>query len=139
MKIGRHAAENGNTKAVRHFKTTMQLTVSESTVRRFKKLYFVALREHNGDPSKVTEIRHANRGRPLKLGELDDRVQQYIRKLRSAGGIVNKTVVLSAAQGIVTAFDKTLLAEYGGHINITPHWAASKKDGICSEKRHKSS
>ena len=54
---------------------------SESTVQGFKKAK---------DPDKVLEITHGLRGRRKKLGDLDQKVQVYIRKLRAAGTPVNR-------------------------------------------------
>ena len=118
-KIGRNAAENGNTKAAKQF------NVKESSVRHFKKLYYLSLKENGGNPDKVTFPDHGSRGRPLKLGKLDNKVQMYVKKLRAAGGIVNKTVVISAATGIVEALDPSLLQQHGGHINLGNSWAES--------------
>ena len=35
------------------------------------------------------------------------------------------SIVIAAAEGIVTAHDRTLLVQYGGHINLTHNWALS--------------
>ena len=56
------------------------------------------------------------RGRPVLLGELDLVVQDYIKNLRAAGGVVN-TIVMSAAKGIISAKDGGLLAESGGYVH----------------------
>jgi hypothetical protein len=72
-----------------------------------------------------TELPHANRGRPLKLGDFDARVQQYIRKLHEAGGVANSTIIIAAAKGIVKSDSPTLLNEAGGSIEITSAWAKS--------------
>ena len=62
-------------------------------------------------------IESKKRGRPLTLGELDSDVQTYIRGLRKAGTPVNLPVIVAGATGIVTAKDRSLLAENGGHIS----------------------
>ena len=65
-------------------------------------------------------------GRPLLLGKhLDGVVQEYISALCKAGGIVNTSLVLGAAEGIVTAKNPGLLAKHGGHIELTKSWAKS--------------
>ncbi len=46
----------------------------------------------------VATLPHGNRGRPLKLGDFDASVQRYIRVLRIAGGIVNRTIIIAAAK-----------------------------------------
>jgi len=61
-------------------------------------------------------------GRPLLLGvELDQTVQEHITSLRAIGGVV----VMTAAEGIVSARDASKLASHGGHIEITSTWAKS--------------
>ena len=42
------------------------------------------------------------------LGELDKKVQAYVRALRDAGGSIGSSIVIAAAEGIVTAHDRTL-------------------------------
>ena len=58
----------------------------ESTIRNFKKAYQTKIREGISVSSIV--ITSKSRGRPLLLGELDAIVQEYIRKLHLAGGIL---------------------------------------------------
>ena len=65
-------------------------------------------------------------GRPLLLGqELDKAVQDYIEALRVAGGVVNSTIIVAAANGIVSAKDPSLLVSRGGSISINKNWAKS--------------
>ena len=65
-------------------------------------------------------------GRPLLLGqELDKAVQDYIEALRTAGGVVNSSIVVAAAIRIVGAKDASLLTSRGGSISITKCWAKS--------------
>ena len=65
------------------------------------------------------------RGRPLLLGELDQKVQVYIKALRDAGGSVGTSIVIAAAVGIITAHDRNLLVQNGGYINLTRDWGLS--------------
>ena len=72
-------------------------------------------------------------GRPLLLGKnLDLLVKAYITALRKAGGVVNTSVVICAAQGIIAAKNHVLLAEHGGHI-LGP--ITVSVNGICEKKR----
>ena len=67
-----------------------------------------------------------SQGRPLLLGlELDEIVQDYIKSLRVAGGVINCTIVVTAANGIVKAKDISQLSSHGGNIVITKAWAQS--------------
>ena len=93
-KIGRFAADNGNKRAVERFSRELQRPLSESTVRGFKKAYYSELKKVK-DPDKVQELLHGARGKPNKLGDLDQKVQAYIRKLRAAGTPVNRSIVIA--------------------------------------------
>ena len=60
------------------------------------------------------------RGRPIILGEkLDHKVKMFVKNLRASGAIVNTTIVIAAARGIVEAENRALLAENGGHLDIS--------------------
>ena len=58
---------------------------------------------------EVKSIASRKRGCPLTLREVDTKVQAYIKALRKAGTPVNVNIVLAAAEGVVTAVDRTLL------------------------------
>jgi hypothetical protein len=62
--IGKYAAQNGNRSAVNKFTKELGKPLSESTVRGMKKNYLDKVKKA-GDPSKVTELVHGNRGQPL--------------------------------------------------------------------------
>ena len=65
-KIGKYDSENGNSKAINHFKGELQ-TLKESTVRMFKQGYGKKLREEKRNENAVAEvvaIPHDTRGRP---------------------------------------------------------------------------
>ena len=121
-KIAKYATENGNTAAVRHFAQEFP-SLGESTVRSFKKQYLAQVKKKPGE--SVEMLPKKKRGRPLTLGELDVKVQQYVRSLRKAGTPVNARIVMAAAEGIVKATDRTLLVEHGGSIQLTQAWAYS--------------
>ena len=64
------------------------------------------------------------RGRPLLLGKnIDEQVQLYLHKIRENGGVVTASVVVAAARGILMSRDRTQLAEFGGHIELSREWA----------------
>lgn len=66
------------------------------------------------------------RGRPLMLGEeIDDEVKQFIKNVRTSGGVVNTIIVVAAVQGIVGAENRALLKENGGHMDINRDYARS--------------
>ena len=66
------------------------------------------------------------RGRCVLLGDdLDLKVQMYLKKVREGGGVVTARIAMAAAKGIVLTCDKSLLAEFGGHIELNRFWAYS--------------
>ena len=125
-KVGKYAAENGTTNAIRLFSKELP-NLKESTVRGWKKAYLseLATKKRVGDEKmSVDRLPVAGRGRPLLLGkDLDHQVQAYISSLREAGGVVNTAIVIAAATGIVRRHDSNLLAANGGHIVFSKHWA----------------
>ena len=55
---------------------------------------------------------------------MESYVKQVLRGVQDCGGVVNTTITLAAAQGIITlAKNSNLLIENGGHINLTKEWA----------------
>ena len=87
----------------------------------------------------MKSIPSKKRGRPLTLGDIDKEVQAYIKALRKAGTPVSIQVVLAAAEGVVTARDRTLLQSNGGTIQLKRSWAMSllgrmKRRGSTSAK-----
>ena len=116
--IGRYAAENGPTRATRHFSEKLKMKISEPTARKFKEEYLKKLQEitviakqpcSSGSsttsiPVEVKVLPTKTQSRPLLLGEeLDKCVQDYITNLREIGGVVNTAIVIDAAIGIVSA------------------------------------
>ena len=66
------------------------------------------------------------RGRPLLLtDDLDRSVQRYLCKVRECGGVVTGRIALAAAKGIVTHYDKAMLSEFGGHLQLNLAWGYS--------------
>ena len=117
--IGKYAVENGPTKAPRHFSKLLGIDVPEPTARRLKAEYLKELDD------QVTCLATKQSERPLLLGNSHDKtVQDYINALREAGGVVNTAIVMAAAEGI-SAKDRSLLLQNGGHIEITQSWAKS--------------
>ena len=89
-----------------------------------KKAFYLALKQRkDGEP--VTRLEHRSQGRPLLLGSVDTNVQEYIRKLRRAGGIVNRAIVIAAATGIVQHNNPAMLRAQGGSIELGKKWADS--------------
>ena len=65
---------------------------------------------------------------PLLIGaELDARIKLYIKKMRR-NVVINTSVLMAAAEGIVTHHDANLLAKSGGPIVISKHLGKSSSD-----------
>ena len=125
INIGKHAAENGNSSALKKFRRVYP-DLGESTVRSFKRKYYEVLKEQvrqSGQSAIVESIPSKKRGRPLTLGDLDNEVQQYVRALRTAGTPVGSPVMIAAARGIVMAKKSSLASRKCGHVVLSKSWA----------------
>ena len=140
-KIGKYAAENGNTKACGYFFKAWKREIPESTVRRLKNEYLKELNEkrmagYDEKECTVTCLPTQSRGRPLLVGvELDVAIQDYIRTLRQAGGVVNTAIVMAAAEGIISSRCPGKLQKQGGDIQIGKDWAKSLMSRMGFVKR----
>ena len=94
----------------------------------------LAKRKHDEVP-EVKELPPRKRGRPLLGAKLDARVQLYIKEMRKNGVVINTSVVMAAAEGIVMHHDANLLAKYEGPIVITKHWVRALLTRMCFVKR----
>ena len=126
-KIGKYAAECGPTRASRHFTKELGKDVPESTARRLKKAYVEKhkiLTKRSDKNPQVTVLPKQSQRRPLLVGQqLDKSIQT--ESLRKAGGVVNTAIVVSAAYGIISVREPSLLREHGGHLELTKSWAKS--------------
>ena len=87
--IGKYSSINGATAAVRKFKKSHpHLKLGESTARSLQKKYEELLKSKSGK----TELTKLKRGRPLMLGSVDEKVQNFLTILRRKGGVVNSVV-----------------------------------------------
>ena len=50
-------------------------------------------------------------------------MQLYLKKVRQGGGAVSARIAIAAARGILRKCNSSLLAENGGPIELTRHWA----------------
>ena len=123
-KIAKYACENGNKSAVTKFSDSLGYSLSEATVRNFKRTYLSKLKVTR-DADAITSLPHATLGRPLLIGEFDDQVYEYIKHLRAAGGIVNCNIVVAAAKGFISHKKPSLLKEHGGSLDLGKKWAES--------------
>ena len=78
------------------------------------------------DDGDLAVLPAKKRGRRVLLGDnLDMKVQMYLKKVREGGGVVSARIAMAAARGIVLTCDRSLLAEFGGHVELSKHWAYS--------------
>ena len=70
---------------------------------------------------------------------IDRDVASYAQSLRIAGGIVNRSIVVAAAKGIVSHKNPALMKEQGGPIDIGHSWAESflRRKGYVKRKAPK--
>lgn len=61
-------------------------------------------------------------------------VKDYVHALRLAGGIVNRSIVVAAATGIIQHLDPSRLSKHGGDITIEHGWAKSSRLGFVRRK-----
>jgi len=70
--------------------------IRESTVHFFKKCYIEVLKKAKHSGATVPEVKSIalrKRGCPLTLGDMDTKVQAYIKVLRKAGTPVNANIL----------------------------------------------
>ena len=134
LKIGKYGALHGATKAARHFSKELDKKINESTVRGMVKAYQKELQRQPTE--EIEALPPSKRGRPLILGErLDQAVIQHLQAIRDEGGVINSTIVMATARGILKDQNSGLLAEHGGSVNITKTWAKSLLNRIGWVKR----
>lgn len=86
----------------------------------------LASRVKLGKNLTIEELQTKKRGHSYMLGEeMDRQLQEYVKSLRESKTVVNSTIVLPAAEGIVKSHDSGLLSCNGGHIKCTctKQWA----------------
>ena len=97
FEIGKYAAVNETTNAVRQFKKThSHLTFSESTAQKLKDRYNNITKQKRAMDNKMPRLKC---GRPLLLGAvLDEKVKHLLLQLRKKGGVVNTVVAATTAK-----------------------------------------
>ena len=132
--LGKYAAKHGSTAAAIHYSQVWNCSINESTARRLKGQYLEKVKEItpslpsiSGAPvPEVTALTTKAKGRPLLLGKsLDDLVKELVTNLRISGCVVNMTVVMAGAKGIVLSRDPSKLQSHRRYLNITKSWAKS--------------
>ena len=137
FKIGKYAVVNGNIASVRKFQAEFP-HLNESTVREFKKKYSTEIANAAKEKREVANVimkYWSQTDRPLLLGELDSKVQTYIKQLSNRGGVVKRAIANAAAQALLTRYPNL-----AGGINVSSSsWAQSLFRKMDFEKRQKTS
>ena len=135
--IGKYAAENDNINTVRKFHSEFP-SLSESTVRTFKKKYYELLREKSKeelDQSQSVPKYSRKTGRPFLLGELDEMVRKYLLTLSKRGGVINTTVANATAKALMSKYPHIV-----GQVDVdSSRWAKSLFTRMNFVKRRKTS
>ena len=113
-KIAQYAIQNGNAAAVRKFSKEFDTPLNESTVRSLKKSYVTAQEARKRKTGEVDIVLESlppkKRGRPLLLSDnLDTQVQAYVKVSRGQGCIINTSLVIAGAMGIIKKTNPALL------------------------------
>ena len=119
---------SGPTKAARHFTKGLGRNINESTARKLRSEYLkeLTLVKERDTAGQVVALTTKCQGRPLLLGkELDGIVQEYTKGLRKNKAIVNTSIVMAVAEGVLLSKDPSKLGSNGGQIVITKAWAKS--------------
>ena len=102
-KIGKYATENGNEKARKHFSFDFP-DLKESTIRNFKKKYYVKLTEASkAGNTEVICIPSEVCGRPPILMDLYNKLLTFLKGIRSRGGAINVHVVRGVTHALITS------------------------------------
>ena len=120
------------------FSRKMERKVSTASVHSIKTAYLEDVkrkRSADSEDDEVTVLPPKKRGRPFLLGDLDQKVQLYLKKVRDAGGIVSAAIAVAASRGILVSCDRSKLAEFGGHIDLGRHWAYGLLDRMKFVRR----
>lgn len=137
--IGRYAADHGVAAAVRHYQKLFPTRkVKESSVRTWRNNYLrdLQIRKEEGREMVVKKLPYKKRGRPLLLGDyLDEQLRAYVAEIRQIGLVVNTSVLIAAAKGLVLHHDSNWLRENGGHLELSTHWAKGRLRKLGFSKR----
>ena len=88
------------------FAVNMTKHINESTIRTMKKGYLLQKMCHSSDSDSEPLLQRGKRGQHTFLGKYDAEVQEYIRNLRLAGGIVDRPFLFAAARRTIVAKDR---------------------------------
>ena len=100
FEIGKYAALHGPMSTVIKFKKTHP-QLKESTVRTFREKYHSSLKAKKAGTTITKKLPSLKRGRPLLLGNIDEKVKNFQTALRQKGGVVNAVVANATAKALI--------------------------------------
>ena len=103
-------------------------SINTSTILSIKRAYLEGMKENRTveDSGDLSELPAKKRERRLLLcDDLDRKVQLYLKKVREGGGVVSAWIAMAAARGIMLTCDRSMLTEFGGHVELNRPWAYS--------------
>ena len=99
--IAKYSLQYGLRKTARKFQKQYP-SLNESTVRTFVTKYKTLIKiKARTSQSPIKGIGKKRQGRPLMLGILDKKVRDFLVALRHRGGVVNSTIAIATAKGII--------------------------------------
>ena len=108
--------------------------IAESTIRSMIKSYKSEQKDHEHET--LSSLPKKQRGaKKLLPEEIDEKVINMIESMRASGTGVTWEMTIAIAKGLVNAFDRTLLKENGGHLEINDTWAQSFHRRLGSVRR----
>ena len=119
--VARYAVQHGTSAALRYFKDRFP-ELKWTTVNDWKE---ATKREAaKGELKKPVVLEEKNRGWPSLLSDdVTEDIKCYIHALRDAGRVVNTSIVLAAATGILQRKDPSSLQCNGGSVVLKKSWA----------------
>ena len=119
--IGNYSILHGTSAALRYFKAEFP-DLKWSTVNDWKVV--IVRKKRVADVQPVVELVEKKRGRPSTLPEeISREVMEYIRAIPDGGGVVNTSIVIAAALGMVKRRQPSLLECNGGYVTLKKSWA----------------
>ena len=106
--------------------------LKESTVRPFREKYHSSLKAKKVGTAITKKLPSLKRGRPLLLGTIDEKVNNFLFALRQKGGVVNTVVAIATAKALIErSKDEHLklidLETCYGQKAFSEEWALSKE------------
>ena len=122
--VAQNGSVHGVCAAMRRFRGELGRELKETTVRDWVKAYKKELqnKQRSAEPGCDLVVSHLSgkkQGRPFLLGEkVDAEVQTIIRAMRDSGAVVNISIAIAVAMGVVRKRDRSLLKKEGGPLEL---------------------